>query len=176
MPLKKIHWLFAVVAFISVVGLWIGALSLHYYISGRTKHSALASTNREFKTGEYIDVGYMRYVVHGARYTRKLSDNQFITEAPNANFLLVELWVQNLDREERMIPPFKLIDEHGAEYGPSDKSWAIDDGIQLLESLNPSVSKRGFILFDVPADRVYTLKVSGGYWSASEALIKLKIN
>jgi hypothetical protein len=42
-----------------------------------------------------------------------------------------------------------------------------------LESLNPDVSKKGAIVFDVPMTHKYMLKVSGGYWSTDNALIEL---
>jgi hypothetical protein len=35
------------------------------------------------------------------------------------------------------------------------------------------VSKQGFIVFDVPQDRKYSLQVDGGFWSAESALVDL---
>jgi hypothetical protein len=172
MTLKRTHLLLIAVAFGAVVLLWVVGLSA-YYVFRPSRPSAAQS--RSFGMNSQVDVGYMRYIVHEAKFVTELSNNQFIKDSPNANFLVVDLWVQNTDREERTIPPFKLIDETGAEYGTSDKSWAMDNAIGLLEALNPSVSKRGLILFDVPSGHSYKLKVSGGYWSNSDAVIDLTL-
>ena len=50
----------------------------------------------------------------------------------------------------------------------------LDGSIGILDDLNPSVSKQGFVVFDVPRNHTYRLKVSGGFWSGESALIKLE--
>jgi len=126
-----------------------------------------------FKTGESVNVGYMQYKVYDSWYTNRLSGNQFLNQPPDATYLFVDLGVANTDKEERTVPPFKLIDENKAEYGTSDKAWAAEGSIGLLQNLNPSVAKRAYVIFDVPTGRTYKLKASGGYWSSDDALIEL---
>ena len=72
-----------------------------------------------------------------------------------------------------MIPPFKLIDQSGAEYDIYYGGWAVSGSIEVIENLNPQVKKEGFLVFDVPPHNQYFLKVSGGYWSSEIALIRL---
>ena len=72
-----------------------------------------------------------------------------------------------------MVPPFTLLDENNQEYEASSNGWAVEGSIGILESLNPSVSKQGFVVFDVPYDHTYRLKLSGGYWSLQDAFIQL---
>ncbi len=84
-------------------------------------------------------------------------------------------WVPLIEKA-RAITPFNLIDENGAEYETSSKAWSVDNSIGALDSLNPSVQKQGIIVFDVPVNHTYKLKVSGGYWSAEDALISLLPN
>ena len=88
-------------------------------------------------------------------------------------YLFVDLSVRNNDKKARMVPPFKLVDDSGAEYQASSNGWAVQGSIGLLESLNPSVSKQGFVIFDVPQNRNYRLKLSGGYWAADDAFVQL---
>jgi hypothetical protein len=83
------------------------------------------------------------------------------------------LSVRNDDKKPRNIPPFKLIDNAGAEYQTSSKAWRVEDNIGVIESLNPSVTKNGLIVFDVPKSCSYKLKVSEGYWSKEDALIEI---
>jgi len=123
--------------------------------------------------GENVDVGYTRYSVRRAWYSDNLSSNEFLNEKPNGSFLFIELSVRNNDNEARTIPPFELVDRTGARYETSSNAWRVDGSIGLLESLNPGVSKRGFIVFDVPKGRKYMLDVSGGYWSSESARIRI---
>ena len=129
-----------------------------------------------YEEGEKCSVGYTSYVVWRSWWATRLSDNEFLDDRPDAMFLFIELTVRNNDKKERIIPPFKLVDENGAEYGTTSKAWAVDGSIGVLESLNPSVQKRGFIVFDVPTNHEYRLNVSGGYWSAEDAFITLDPN
>lgn len=134
------------------------------------------SPEKIYKEGDTVSVGYTSYAVWRSWWSKKLSDNQYLDNRPDAMFLFVELAVRNNDRKARTIPPFNLIDENGAEYEISSKAWSVDNSIGALDSLNPSVQKQGVIVFDVPANHTYKLKVSGGYWSAEDALISLSPN
>lgn len=125
------------------------------------------------KTGEDFSVGYMQYKVFDSYYTDTIHSNPYLNEPPNAKYLFVEVGVRNLDKEERTVPPFKLIDETGAEYGTSDRAWAAENSMGLIQNLNPGVSKSAYVIFDVPEGRSYKLKVSGGYWSTEDGLVEL---
>jgi len=148
--------------------------------SSSTSSSAPAASGRAevdgmkvYRTGESVNVGYMQYEVVSSWYSKQLSSNQYLDEPPDATYLFVDLVVANRDKEQRTVPPFKLIDASKAEYGTSDKAWAAEGSIGLCQNLNPSVSKRAYVIFDVPQGRSYKLKVSGGYWSSEDALIEL---
>jgi len=139
--------------------------------AGRSNSDSAKPTIAE--EGETVGVGYTSYAVWRSWWSNQLSDNQYLNEPPNASYLFVELTVRNNDTKARMVPPFKLVDENGAEYEASSNGWAVEGSIGVLESLNPSVSKQGFVVFDVPRGRDYRLEISGGYWSSDEAFIKL---
>lgn len=125
------------------------------------------------KEGQSVHVDYTTYAVWQSWWSNRLSDNQFLDQRPNAAYLFVELTVRNDDKKARIVPPLKLVDENGAEYEASSDGWAVEGAIGILESLNPSVSKQGFIVFDVPRERSYKLKLSGGYWSSEYAYVQL---
>ena len=115
----------------------------------------------------------MEYKVFDSWFTNQLSDKGYPNTPPDAQYLFVDLQMQNDDKEQRTIPDFKLKDENNAEYGTSDKAWALEGSVGLLQDLNPGVSKRGFVIFDVPQNHKYKLKVSDGYWSTDETTIDL---
>ncbi len=128
---------------------------------------------KTYKEGETVSVGYMSYAVWRSWWSSHLSSNQFIDHPPNAMYLFVNLTVRNDDKKARTVPPFKLIDENGAEYDVSSRGWLVEGSIGLTETLNPSVNKQGSIVFDVPNDRDYRIKLSGGYWSAENAYVQI---
>ena len=69
-------------------------------------------------------------------------------------------------------PPVKLVDSDDREYDESSKGIIMQNSIGILKSLNPGVSSRGYVVFDVPAGK-YALKVSGGFTSGASELIYL---
>ena len=131
--------------------------------------------NREklYKEKETVSVGYTSYAIWRSWWSSNLNDNKFLDERPNAMYLFVELTVRNDDEKPRTVAPFKLIDENGAEYQASSNGWAVDGSLGLIETLNPFVSKQGFVIFDVPKNHKYRLLLSGGYWSSDKAYVQL---
>jgi len=126
-----------------------------------------------YKEGQTVPVGYMTYEVKGTWWSNRLSYDKFLDQRPNAKYLFVDLTVRNHDKKARTVPPFKLVDENGAEYEASSNSWALKGSIGIIETLNPSVSKQGFVVFDVPKSHQYRMKLSGGYWSSEDAHVQL---
>jgi hypothetical protein len=129
--------------------------------------------SKVFNERETVNVGYTSYAVWHSWWSNQLSENEFLNQRPNAMYLFVELSVRNDDKKSRMVPPFTLIDEIGQEYEASSNAWAVQGSIGILDSLNPSVSKQGFVVFDVPQQHKYRIKLSGGYWSLQDAYVQL---
>ena len=103
-----------------------------------------------------------------------MTGDSFLNQVPNAKYLFVNLSVVNNDTKARVIPPFKLVDDQGAEYEADARGFLLSGSIGLLESLNPSVGRLGFVVFDVPPDKNYRLELSGGFWSKESAFVKLE--
>jgi len=139
----------------------------------KTESEPTERTPKVFKEGETVHVGYTSYCVWRSWWSNRLSQNEFLNQRPNAAFLFVELTVRNDDTKARMVPPLCLVDGDGAVYQASPHGWAVEGSIGVFDSLNPSVSKQGFVVFDVPQDRTYRLKLSGGYWSLEDAYVGL---
>ncbi len=128
---------------------------------------------KTYNEGETVNAGYTSYAVWRSWWSSRLSSNEFLNQRPNSMYLFVDLTVKNDDKKARTIPPFKLVDENGAEYEASSGCWAVEGSIGIIETLNPSVSKQGFVVFDVPKGRKYRMKLSGGYWSTEDAYVQL---
>lgn len=126
------------------------------------------------KTGDAVAVGYTTYTVHSSRWGSRLAPGNFMDRAPNAKFLFVDVSVRNDDKEARMVPPFKLIDEAGSTYESDSTGAMLPGAFGALTNLNPKVTQRGFVVFDVPPQHTYQLLADGGYWSKDSARIQLQ--
>ena len=97
--------------------------------------------SKSYAMKETVHVGYTTYAACALGGRTCSARNEFLNQPPNASYLFIELTVRNNDKKARLVPPFKLIDENGAEYEASSHGWAVEGSIGLLQSLNPSVSK-----------------------------------
>ena len=126
-----------------------------------------------YNEGDNIKTGNISYNVSNSRWASSIGYNKFNFAKPDARFLLVNVSVKNEDKEARNIPAFTLLDENGAEYETSKENHIRQGTLNLLDALNPGVSKTGMVIFDVPESNKYKLKASGEYGSGKEALITL---
>lgn len=143
-----------------------------YFDDTPSSSSETTSSSNTHAIGEQFQVGYTQYKVLSKKWQQQLGNGYFGSTA-DGRYLLVRVQVKNLDREERLVPQFTLVDETGAEYKESSDSMYLGKEAPLLKSLNPSVQTKLTALFDVPPEHHYTLKLSGGYWSGDEALVPL---
>lgn len=174
-PIKKktslLTWVVAIFFILWLIG-YISGKGLSPSSSNISSRSVEGVTSA-YKVGDTAHVGYTSYAVWKVFYKNRLSDNQYLNQAPDAEYLFIDLTVRNDDKKARIIAPFKLVDENGAEYETSSNAWSVDGSIGIIHSLNPGVEKRGYIVFDVPRGKHYKLKISGGYWSKDIALVDL---
>lgn len=122
--------------------------------------------------GEEFSVGYWLYLCNGATWTRMIPSPGG-AEFPDGIFAVVDITVQNNDRSSSTLPPLHLLDSDGRQYDASSKPMWEGRFLGPLEDLNPGVSKRGLIAFDIPPNRHYTLQVSGGFRSGESALVNI---
>lgn len=134
------------------------------------------STNRApaYAIGQEFSVGYWSYVCHHAGWTSMIGSD-FSAENANAAFLVIDVTVQNNDTSSSTLPPLQLLDAQGREYDHSTAGMLSERFFGPLESLNPGVSKHGYVAFDVPPNRQYFLLVSGGFESGKRAIVALPV-
>lgn len=175
-------WILIIVIGFIFLTYYVGEQSVNRLNNAKTgssqdeTRSSGATQKKIYSMGDTVHVGYMSYSVWEAKWSNRLSSNQYLDERPNAMYLMVNVTARNDDKKARTVPPFKLADENGAEYEESSNAWRVEGNFGMIESLNPDVSKQGILLFDVPQAHIYYLKVDGGYWSSEHALIKLEPN
>ena len=126
----------------------------------------------EYKIGDRLEVGYMAYRVKGIQWRKRLG-NAYFGKTANARYLIVKVQIKNQDTQNRLVPPFHLVDESGSTYDESADRMFLPEEAMLIQDLNPNVTKQAALVFDVPPDHHYSLNVSGGYWSSSDEKVKL---
>ena len=129
-----------------------------------------AQEQPSYKIGDSFAVGYWSYECNRAFWTPFLGDPLSIERA-NGAFLVIDITVRNDDTSASVLPPFRLVDQQGRTYDESAEAMIGQGFFSALESLNPGVSKRSRVAFDVPPDRQYVLLVSGGIESGKDVTV-----
>ncbi len=146
-----------------------------YFSNTKTENKDNESSSKVYtiyNIGDIIDVGYMSYTIHSAEWI-----DQIDGERPDAAFLRINLSITNKDKKERNVASFKLIDENENEYNSSSAGGFVSGKIDsFFKPLNPNVSTKGFILFDVPRKNTYVLTLSGGIWSTDKVFVLLDLD
>ena len=125
-----------------------------------------------YALGQEFSIGYWSYRCNRFGWTPVLGSG-FSMDQANAAFLVVDITAQNSDHTSSTLPPFYLMDTEGRKYDHSTKGSLRDGFFGPLEALNPGVSKRGYVAFDVPPEHQYVLLVSGGFESGRHAIVSL---
>jgi hypothetical protein len=120
---------------------------------------------------EKVHVGYWSYTILGWGWANAIGSYPFV-ETPDAKFLILDMIIENDDQSASTLPPIKLVDAQGREYEETSKGGLSDAYFDPLKSLNPGVTSRGRVAFDVPVGQ-YEVVVSGGFHSSETALIDL---
>lgn len=124
-------------------------------IEENSKESGLKGT-----VGQTYEVGSLSYKVERVKFKKFIGGIYTLNKADGV-FVVITLTVTNRSHKEIIIDNsfFKLTDESGAEYGYSPDATA---SLELSEfpgetflgmSLNPNVSKKGKVVFEVPTKK-----------------------
>lgn len=139
---------------------------------------------KENQIGKPIKAGDFEYVIISATEDTTIkSNNQFIdNKETEGKFAIIDYSIKNLDKESRMVDSnlFQVKDKKGNKYDPmvdSDLIVILGESNLFLEEVNPGLSRKGKIVFELPSDITdYSLEVSSGIgWSGGKyKTIKLR--
>jgi hypothetical protein len=135
---------------------------------------------KQYKVGDVVEVGKLSYKVLAVHSTKALNDG-FTSEEAKGTFLLFDVEVTNKDKESRTIDSslFKIQLKDGTELDPSSSATmsANQDADFFLAKVNPKLSTRGFVVFDVPEmTEDFSLQLSAGMFSSAAKLVKIKLD
>lgn len=126
--------------------------------------------------GEALSVGDVEFTVNKIEEETMLGD-EYYSEKPTdgAVYKMVYTTIQNNKDEALTIDTsfFKLLID-GVEYSPTTSTVLIDQ-MFFLEQINPKLSKKGILIFEVPQDaRNGQLHVQTGFWGTETGIINLQ--
>jgi hypothetical protein len=131
------------------------------------------------KIGDSVTVGNFIYQAGSISY-KKTIGNQMFNKTADGIYLLVPLAMMNHDNKAHTLDNsfFKLTDDQGTTYESSTEgstTLEMSGGKTLfLKQCQPNIATTGTLVFEVPSqDKVYHLKVSGGFWSGATGDITL---
>ena len=88
-------------------------------------------------------------------------------DEPNGIYLIFDVEIENIGNEANYInDAIYIIDSQGREYEQDDSAWIyLDDNI-VFDELNPGLTKKGQIIFDVPQNLDGKLCMKKSSWSS----------
>lgn len=137
------------------------------------------------KIGDKIVAGNFEFKVNKVEEKTAVGGSEFSdSKKAQGIFKLIEVEVKNNNKETKYLDSsmFKLKDSKGQEFTVSTDAMTAFEIYEaggesqfFLQQIQPSLSKTGIIIFDVPKDTTNPiLIVSGGFLSSEKASIKLE--
>lgn len=167
---KLIKWVLIVIVAIVVLSAIFGGNE------DKTTQTAVQTPAALTNEGTASDV---KFVVDGSKTAPTVGKNQFATVKANGIFKIVDISVTNNQKDAITINTslFKLIDDQNREFSPSNEAIMAIEVDQknsfFLKEINPGITMKGSVAFDVPADaKGFKLKARGGI-TGKEVLLKV---
>lgn len=120
--------------------------------TGDTGTPSQAQGETTYRVGDKVRVGNLQWTITGAERQTVIGDG-FITTEANGEFLLLSVEVENVGTSAETFTGdyVKLVDNQGRKFSPDTGAGIyLGKSALVFEQLNPSVVKRGQIVFDIP--------------------------
>ena len=118
-----------------------------------------------FQPSETVMLDNIQFNINSAEFASSFYNFVNQPSYPNATFLIVDISIKNMRTKAipmHFKPVFTLFDNNGTEYKKSEQGTIMinmgQHGLSSLEDLNPNVTLRQKIVFDVPKQK-YNLQV-----------------
>jgi|GEM_PF-3079166 len=130
-----------------------------------------------FKEGDNVCIDEFCFIVWRSWWSDSLGNNPFIhSKKADAMYLFVDMTIQNNDSTPRIVRNFKIVDQNGYAYEISNNSWIVEGAIGIYEKINPTVSRRGIYVYDLPQNRQYHMKLISNMFRSNAAYVRLDPN
>ncbi|MFH1311480.1 MAG: DUF4352 domain-containing protein [Nanoarchaeota archaeon] len=131
------------------------------------------SSNEEqtvYGLNEKVIVGNFAYKFSNLRKQYEIGNDHFGDKA-NGIFLIFDVEVENIGNQAEYInDKIYIIDNQGREFAQDDGAWIYLKDNLVFEKLNPGLTKKGQIIFDVPANIEGKIGIKKNMWSSDYAV------
>ncbi len=153
----------------------VGCAELEEPTSGESAKSG-NKTSKSGKVGETLRNAGTSYKVTKVRTTKTLGDPEFLGERANGRFVIVNLAITNHKDETKTFTnsTVKLKTADGNKYETStDAEMSLDKSL-MLEDIQPDLTTRGQVAFDIPEKKLNGAKlVIEDFWGQGKVKVNL---
>jgi hypothetical protein len=181
------HWIISIILVILIIGIIGSAFDSSSNNASNTANSGIKATQEEAKTysiGDSIQAGDFTWKITGSSTATEIGQDiggSFFGEKADGIFIILDVEVTNTGNSAQYLMDsyLKLVDDQGREFSPNSAAaiYLKPEGSALMfEQVNPGITKKGKIVFDVPVDlKVANIRISSDLLSSSFYNIKLMI-
>lgn len=124
-----------------------------------TMAAGCRQTVETHQVGDRIELGGVVYTVQEADWETEIQTGGG-TRTPQHRFLVIRLTISNKSNKEVTLPLLNAV-KGGAETLELSEGLGLDDWLGILRTLNPTETKTGRIVFDMPMGS-YSLRITDG--------------
>ncbi len=115
---------------------------------------------RTYSIGDKVSLGNFTCCVDEFFWSKDLHPHPIANERADGRYLFIKLLVTNNGKVYSKMPRFRLVGDSGELYVENESLFSAPGALDRSEDLNPGVTRRGYIVFDVSQERVYRLELS----------------
>lgn len=181
MKLKKWQIVLIIIVVVGVLGSLMGGSddSSQPKKEGETTQEEKTIEEKTYKMKETVKVGDVEYVVSSQKVDKKVGD-KYLNHKAQDTYLIIDISIKNLGNEELTVSNsfFTLLNGEKEYKTDSDGSIYLGEDSMIYKDVNPDVTLKGKIIFDVPEaianSKDNVLKVQTGVWGTETENIALK--
>lgn len=126
--------------------------------------AALAGCTKQqqiHQVGDKVQVGGVLYSVLDADWVNELDAGGGLPRTPQHKYLVVQLSISNVGNKETTLPLLHVVKPDNSEVLELSEGQGVEGWLGILRTLNPTETKVGRIVFDVP-QAAYNLRLTDG--------------
>ena len=111
--------------------------------------------------GDKVTVGNFAYIFHNVSSTYRIGNALIVTDADGV-FLIFDVTIENIGKESKYLSgnTIRLIDTQERRFDADTEAGVYLGDAFTFEQMQPSLAKRGYIIFDIPKDFEGAIEIS----------------
>jgi len=127
---------------------------------------AKESKTQTYSLNEKIILDNFEYTFTNVQESSKVG-NEYLGDDASGVFVIIDVEVKNIGNEADYINnEIYILDNQGREFEQDDDAWIYLDDNFIFEELNPGLTKKGQIIFDIPKDIERKIGIKKSMWSS----------